>query len=250
MLSNIAFRQHALELGVKFVYGETAHKVLSAKGKATGVVTESGLTFHAPIVVDATGGWDGKQQHMVNSGLQKLPVAPDSHEAGITEPVAKFFEPMIVDLRPRPLSKNFYFYQNVHGQVVFCVTPDPLLVGTDQRETSLFLPQVCRRLVEQLPRLRNLRVRRVWRGLYPMSPDGNPLVGWNRHMAGLIHATGMCGQGFMLGPGLGETIARAALRGPAHPPSLTAADPVEKTDAVILKEFDLYREFKGMEALK
>jgi sarcosine oxidase subunit beta len=43
---------------------------------------------------------------------------------------------MVVDLRPGPGSKNYYFYQNVHGQVVFCITPDPPILGTDTRETS------------------------------------------------------------------------------------------------------------------
>ncbi|MDY7023471.1 MAG: efflux RND transporter permease subunit, partial [Cyanobacteriota bacterium] len=37
---------------------------------------------------------------------------PDSHEAGITEPVARFLGPMVVDIRPTPGSKNYYFYQH------------------------------------------------------------------------------------------------------------------------------------------
>jgi sarcosine oxidase, subunit beta len=47
------------------------------------------------------------------------------------------------------------------------------------------------RLVGIIPRLKNLRVRRVWRGIYPMSPDGSPLVGWSPAAKGLIHATAM-----------------------------------------------------------
>ena len=145
---------------------------------------------------------------------------------------------MVVDLRPGPGSKNFYFYQNRHGQVVFCITPDPPIVGTDKRETSIFLPQVARRMVELLPRLRNLRVRRVWRGLYPMSPDGSPIVGWNRDVKGLLHMTGMCGQGFMLGPGLGEVVARLI------------TDRSTEDDRKILSGFSPYRDFGGEEALK
>jgi sarcosine oxidase, subunit beta len=141
-----------------------------------------------------------------------VPVTPDSHEAAITEPVKPFFTCMVVDLRPGPDSKNYYFYQNRLGQVVFCITPEPLIVGDDKRETSVFLPQVGSRMVKLLPRLKNIRVRRMWRGLYPMTPDGSPLVGWNREVGGLLHATGMCGQGFMLGPGVGEVVARSDCR--------------------------------------
>jgi len=43
-------------------------------------------------------------------------VVPDCHEAAITEPVQPFFQCMVVDIRPAPGSKNFYFYQNLHGQ--------------------------------------------------------------------------------------------------------------------------------------
>ena len=67
-------------------------------------------------------------------------------------------------------------------------------------------------MIDLMPRLANIRVRRTWRGLYPMTPDGSPLVGWAREVEGFIQAVGMCGQGFMLGPGLGELLARMVQR--------------------------------------
>lgn len=39
-----------------------------------------------------------------------------------------------------------------------------------------------------------------------MTPDGFPIVGKSGDI--FINAIGMCGQGFMLGPGLGELITR------------------------------------------
>jgi sarcosine oxidase subunit beta len=191
--------------------------------------------FHAPVLVDAAGPLS---RELCKSAGVDIPVTPDSHEAAITEPVQPFFTCMVVDLRPGPSSKNYYFYQNRHGQVVFCITPDPLIVGTDKRETSLFLPQIGARMVRLIPRLKNLRVRRVWRGLYPMSPDGSPLVGWNRRIQGLVHATGMCGQGFMLGPGTGALVAR-----------LITGKLLEGDD-IVLSAFSPYRKFGGGEALK
>ena len=58
-----------------------------------------------------------------------IPVEPESHEAGITEPVKKFFSPMVVDIRPSTdgkfgNSKNYYFYQNNEGKIIFCLTPN------------------------------------------------------------------------------------------------------------------------------
>jgi sarcosine oxidase subunit beta len=229
-----AYYRRAVHLGVEFRFKEKISAVLMDNGRAAGVITDRGR-HQAPVVVDAAGPLSAPLCETVGV---RIPVVPDCHEAAITEPVQPFFRCMVVDMRPAPGSKNFYFYQNLHGQVVFCITPDPPIVGTDKRETSVFLPQICTRLVHLLPRLKNVRVRRTWRGLYPMTPDGSPIVGWNRDVQGLVHATGMCGQGLMLGTGVGELVARLVT-------GTTTTD-----DAIILKEFSPYREFQGMEKLK
>jgi sarcosine oxidase subunit beta len=229
-----AYYRRAVRLGVEFRFKEKITRVLVDGGRAAGVETDCDR-HRAPVVVDAAGPLSAP---LCETAGVRIPVLPDCHEAAITEPVQPFFQCMVVDVRPAPGSKNFYFYQNLHGQVVFCITPDPPIVGTDKRETSVFLPQICTRLVHLLPRLKNLRVRRTWRGLYPMTPDGSPIVGWNRDVPGLLHATGMCGQGLMLGTGVGELVARLVTR-------TGTAD-----DEVILGEFSPYREFKGMEKLK
>ena len=145
---------------------------------------------------------------------------------------------MVVDMRPSRDSRNYYFYQNAEGQVVFCITPDPAIYGTDDDSTSNFFPMVAKRMVKLYPRLANLKVRRAWRGQYPNTPDGFPIVGCRDELPGFINAIGMCGQGFMLGPGLGELIARMVTRSTTD------------NDAIILKEFSPYREFKGVEKLK
>jgi sarcosine oxidase subunit beta len=165
-------------------------------------------------------------------------VRPDSHEGGITEPVTRFINPMIVDVRPAPGSANYYFYQLATGQVVFCITPQPSIWGFDRRETSAFLPMVARRMVNLMPRLKNIRVRRTWRGLYPMTPDGSPLVGWSDEVPGYLMAIGMCGQGFMLGLGLGELLARMV------------TDTLTEEDRETLEILSPQRQFQGQEALK
>ena len=68
-------------------------------------------------------------------------------------------------------------------------------------------------MISLVPRLRHLLVRRVWRGCYPMTPDGIPIVSNVEAIKGLTLAVGMCGQGFMLGPGVGEEVATLALDG-------------------------------------
>lgn len=43
-----------------------------------------------------------------------------------------------------------------------------------------------------------------------MTPDGFPIVGWS-DLQGLMLAVGMCGQGFMLGPAIGELLSRVVM---------------------------------------
>ncbi len=234
LLTVNAFYRRALALGATFHFNEKVSRILMEKNRVAGVATRR-ATYRAPVVVDAAGPLSPQLARTVGT---ELPVRPESHEAAITEPVQPFFQCMVVDIRPAPASKNYYFYQNRHGQVVFCVTPDPPVTGTDKRETSRFLPLACARMVRLVPRLKNLRVRRTWRGLYPMTPDGHPLVGWNRQVKGLLHVTGMCGQGLMLAAGLSEVVARAI------------AGQTIASDNVVLEEFSPYRKFETEEALK
>jgi sarcosine oxidase subunit beta len=234
LLTVNAFYRRAIDLGVAFHFKERVRTIQVENGNVTGLETDK-AQYAAAVVVDAAGPFSTELGRTV--GID-IPVIPDSHEAAITEPVQPFFKCMVVDIRPGPGSKNFYFYQNLHGQVIFCITPDPPIVGTEKGATSVFLPQVCARIVQLLPRLKNLRVRRTWRGLYPMTPDGSPIVGWNRQVRGLLHATGMCGQGLMLGPGTGELVARMI------------ADQTSADDPLILEEFSPYRKFESEEVLK
>ncbi len=228
-----AFYMLAKQNGVDFHFNEEVTGFTVSDNNITDIKTSKGH-YSAGLIIDAAGAYSRDVGNML--GLD-VPVYPDSHEAGITEPVQRFFEPMIVDIRPEKGSANYYFYQNVEGQVVFCITPDPKIPGTDSDNTSVFLPQVIKRMTQLYPRLRNLRVRRTWRGLYPMTPDGFPIVGYSREIGNLFLATGMCGQGFMIGPGLGEIVTEII---------------VDKSNEYddILKQITLYRSFTGEEMLK
>ena len=228
-----AFYDLAVEAGVEFLFNEKLSSLSVKNGKIDSATTNK-ETYQFDTLVDASGASSRKIGKEI--GLD-IPVYPDSHEAGISEPVARFFEPMVVDIRPDDSSANYYFYQNREGQVVFCITPAPKIPGEDIDCTSEFLPLVVKRMLKLYPRLRNLRVRRTWRGLYPMTLDGFPIVSKTKEYKNLVLAVGMCGQGFMLGPGLGEILA-----------DIIVDNSSDYND--ILDQLTLYRKFEGEELLK
>jgi len=234
LLAIHAFYRHAQRLGAEFHFDEAVTGIIVKGGRVRGVKADKG-EYGADVVIDAAGAWARPVAQM--AGLD-VPVRSDSHEAAITESVGRFLDPMVVDIRPLVGSTNYYFYQHYTGQVVFCITPSPHIWGDDVRETSSFLPMVARRMVDVMPRLKNIRVRRTWRGLYPMTPDGFPIVGWSEELEGFLFAVGMCGQGFMLGPGVGELL------------TCLVKEDLSPEDDEVLKYLSPYREFVGQEKLQ
>jgi sarcosine oxidase subunit beta len=234
LLVNHAYFALATSLGAEFRFNEPVQSMTLLNGKITEVKTDKD-SYSAEIVLNASGAWAEEIGKL--AGVE-LPVKPDSHEAAITEPVARFLGPMVVDIRPAPGSANYYFYQHITGQIIFCITPSPSSWGKDVNETSEFLPMVSQRMVQVMPRLANIRVRRTWRGLYPMTPDGFPIIGWSPQVSNFLLGVGFCGQGFMLGPSSGELLTRLAQRA-------TTAE-----DDAILPLLSPERKFTGQEMLK
>jgi len=213
LLASESFTNEAVKLGAEFRYKESVIDLITEKDKSIvkGVKTSKG-TYKADSVVNAAGAHASDICKM--AGLD-IPVNPDSHEAGITTPVKDFLDPLIVDLRPGPEGKtaNFYFGQCSEGQIIFCYTPIKIFPGEDRDSTSEFMPIMARRLVNLIPRLKNLTIRRIWRGLYPMTPDGIAVVGKPSSVEGFYLGIGMCGQGFMMGPGVGKNLSNLISKG-------------------------------------
>lgn len=239
LLALHAFYRKSKEFGAKYKFSERVTRIIAENSEITGVRTNK-AEYKAQTIINAAGAHAKEIGNMINIDL---PVVPESHEAGITEPVKKFFSTMLIDINPATderfgNSKNYYFYQNKEGKIIFCLTPEPNIPGIDRSETSVFLPQITKRMVNLLPRLKNIKIRRTWRGLYPMTPDGNPIIGIVDGVEGYLNAVGMCGQGFMLGPGLGELISRLI------------TDKLDSKDHQILEELAYSRDYYKMEDLK
>ncbi len=205
LLASDAMYRVAKEKGCSFHFNEPVQTITVENNKVKSVTTSKG-TYYAPQIVNAAGAFAKEIGKLMELDI---PVVPDSHEGGISSTMEQFLGPLVVDLRPGPEGKtaNFYFGQNHEGNLIFCYTPSELFVGTNREPTSEFLPILASRMISLIPRLKNMLVRRVWRGLYPMTPDGKPICDKVDGIEGMFLAVGMCGQGFMVGPGVGKNMA-------------------------------------------
>ena len=215
LLSAESFTNEAKENGAEFLYKENVIDLITTKkGKTTtitGVQTNKGI-YKADFIINTAGAHASAICKMANLDI---PVQPDSHEAGISAPIQPFLDPLVVDLRSGSNSKtaNFYFGQNNEGQIIFCYTPIKIIPGENRYSTSEFMPTIADRLVELIPRFKNLTIRRIWRGLYPMTPDGVAVIGKSDLVDNFYMGIGMCGQGFMMGPGVGYNLASLIVKG-------------------------------------
>ena len=96
LLTAHAFCARAAECGAEFRFRERVTGIIRRHGRVVGVRTDKG-GYATKLVINAAGPWARAVAQMC--GLD-VPVMPDSHEAGITEPVERFLEPMVVDIRP------------------------------------------------------------------------------------------------------------------------------------------------------
>lgn len=232
LLSINAFYRHSKQQGTVFKFNE---RVMEIKKDGNFKIKTDKSEYESKYLINCAGAHAKAVSLMLDVDI---PVKPDSHPAGITEPVERFMKPMLVDIRGGEKSKNFYFYQNFEGQIIFCLTPNPPQWGYDTEVSSKYLNEMAKRIINLIPALANIRIRRLWQGLYPMTPDGFPIVEFDAGgIENYIIAAGMCGQGFMLGPGLGWVITEII------------SGSKDRNDEMI-SNFKLNRSFSGQEKLK
>ncbi|SMC24988.1 D-amino-acid dehydrogenase [Desulfacinum hydrothermale DSM 13146] len=99
------------------------------------------------------------------------------------------------------------------------------LSGLDDRLSARRIAAMEHDLRRILPGLGPLKVREIWRGFRPCTPDGLPIIGRLRRPHNVVVATGHATKGIFLGPVTGEMVSQL-LSGSRLDPSLhKALDP-------------------------
>jgi sarcosine oxidase subunit beta len=199
-LTTLAYANAAKRLGVQVELFNPVRRVLTEGGRVTGVETERGVVS-APLVVNVAGS------HSVpiaaTAGVE-LPITPVRRQILVTEPLERFFHPMIISF-----SYGIYFRQAKHGSVIggFGLPDEP--PGFNQTSSLEFLETMSSKLAWLMPRLRSVKVVRQWAGLYDLTPDAQPLLGETDGVDGFFQASGFSGHGFMIAPKVAQLVAQA-----------------------------------------
>jgi sarcosine oxidase, subunit beta len=114
-----------------------------------------------------------------------------------------------VDL-PMVIEEEAGFHFRRRGDALRLAMPEPVARwGPEEVVDDAIVDDKRRRLAHRYPPAAGAPVVRAWAGLYDMTPDAHPVIGWVRD--GVYAACGFSGHGFMQSPAVGRAVAEELL---------------------------------------
>jgi glycine/D-amino acid oxidase-like deaminating enzyme len=137
----------------------------------------------------------------------ELPIRPLVRQLVDTRAVEGVPEdfPMVVEAE-----SGFHFRRAERG--LRLAMGEPSLRWGDKPEVDeTLVADWLERLAHRYPAAAGVAVARSWAGLYDMTPDAHPIIGWVAE--GVYAACGFSGHGFMQAPAVGQAVAEELLAG-------------------------------------
>ena len=195
-----ALATSAVGRGASIVSGRPVTAIVVEHGRVAGV-RAGAESVRAPIVINAAGAWAG----LLGGDPQPPPVEPVRGQMASFEVAPPLTRHVVWSARG-------YLVPRPDGRLLAGSTIES--AGFDKSVTASGLRMVLDIALEIAPRLADVRVAQTWAGLRPGTPDGWPVLGPGG-LPGLFHAAGLFRNGILLGPLVGEAVARLALGRPA-----------------------------------
>jgi sarcosine oxidase subunit beta len=169
------------------------------------------LSLEGDVIVLACGPWSAE---VAAAREVALPIRPLCRQLLATAPLAGLPErlPMTIEAET-----TFHFRRRGDRLVLAMVDPAPRWGFEERVDESLFADRLAR-LLHRYPSAAGTRIDQAWAGLYDMTPDAHPIIGWVGD--GVYAACGFSGHGFMQSPAVGQAAA-AELAGEEPPFDLT-----------------------------
>jgi glycine/D-amino acid oxidase-like deaminating enzyme len=194
MLLAEALKRAAIRLGASF---RPSCRVTGLRRQGNRIVgVEAGQEFlPCRAVVNAAGAWAGRLA--ATAGLE-LPVFPVRGQIVLTETLP-------LTLNACLSTSACYLLQKAHGEVLIGSTTER--GEFDVSVTMEGLRGLCRGAVRAVPMLSQVRIKRVWAGLRPGTPDELPILGPQAAVDGYFNAAGGFRTGIVAAPLTGQLVA-------------------------------------------
>jgi sarcosine oxidase subunit beta len=139
--------------------------------------------------------------------LIDVPIRPLVRQLVDTDPV-----PGVPRDLPMTIEGESGFHFRRAGEGLRLARGEPhLRWGTDAVVDESLVADALERLAHRYPRAAGVGVERAWAGLYDMTPDAHPIIGWVAD--GVYAACGFSGHGFMQAPAVGAAVAEELATG-------------------------------------
>ncbi|HTN48708.1 MAG TPA: FAD-binding oxidoreductase [Burkholderiaceae bacterium] len=213
-LAGPAFARAAQRDGARVVeHAEVLHVERDGGGF---VAHTAGGTHHGEQLLVCCGAWSNRIAAVFG---ERVPMEARGPQMGVTEPLPYAIGPSIGLSSPIE-TEGLYFRQIRRGNVVFGGgLKGPAL--TDQIRAYVTPDNTLRQLRELrrfVPAFANVQLIRVWSGIEGYTMDWAPVVGASATTTGLYYAFGFNGEGFAIGPGVGEVMAELIATGATSTP--------------------------------
>jgi sarcosine oxidase subunit beta len=183
----------------------TVTRHLVAEAVARGVELRErtdALEVDADVLVVACGPRSAEVAAMRDVDLPVRPLCRQLLETGRLERLPADL-PMTIEEET-----GFHFRRRGDRLVLAMVDPEPRW-GFEEQVDEALIPDRLDRLGHRYPPAVGTTIERAWAGLYDMTPDAHPIVGWVGD--GVYAACGFSGHGFMQSPAVGEAAAAELL---------------------------------------
>jgi sarcosine oxidase subunit beta len=157
------------------------------------------------ILVIACGPWSRE----VGQGVGiDLPIRPLCRQLVDTQPLPAVPEslPMVIEAET-----GFHFRRTPSGGLRLAMGEKVSRWGFETEVDEGLVDDWLARLARRYPPAAGVEVARAWAGLYDMTPDAHPILGWVGD--GVYAACGFSGHGFMQSPAVGRAAAEEILHG-------------------------------------
>ena len=139
--------------------------------------------------------------------LAELPIRPLVRQLVDTEPVPD----LPADLPMTIEGETTFHFRRVGDGLRLAMTEPRARWGREELVDEAIVADWLGRIGHRYPAAAGVGVARAWAGLYDMTPDAHPIIGWVSD--GVYAACGFSGHGFMQAPAVGAAAAEELLEG-------------------------------------